>query len=255
MSSYGMWLSAAGMQANDYRQTVLANNMANINTTGFKQDLAIVHQRRVESREDVGGMAFVEPVLDNMSGGLVAQPTHHAFEQGMIERTNNPLHMAIDGDGFFSVSDGKDIRYTRDGAFTTNTLGELVMSAGGGRWRVLGESDEPLLILPDGGRVRVSGDGTIRQGEQIVGRIQVVDKEDKTALRKVGENLFENREGELTPVRARIVGGALEGSNFDMMRGLASMIEVTRAYQLNATLAQLQDNATGLAVSRVGRVA
>ncbi|MFQ5495907.1 MAG: flagellar hook-basal body complex protein, partial [Phycisphaerae bacterium] len=144
MSSYGLWLSAAGMKVNDHRQSVLANNMANANTTGFKRDLVSIMQRQVESQVARRGGPFAHPMLDRLGGGLNVRKTRLDFSQGSIEQTGKPLDVAIKDEGFFVVSDGNDTRYTRDGQFAINTEGELVMSAGEGRWRVLDDNGRPI---------------------------------------------------------------------------------------------------------------
>ena len=255
MSSYGLWLSAAGMQVNQHRQTVLANNMANIDTTAFKQDLAMVSLRPVESQEDVAGQPFMHSVLDGMSGGLEVKASQHDFSQGAIEGTGRPLDMAIAGAGFFTVSDGSATRYTRDGSLSLNRGGELVLSAGGGRWRVLDEGGARILVEPGRGQLSVSQSGVVRQGKEEIARIGLVKSKDATALRKVGGNLFELTGGEMVRAGGRIEKESLERSNFDAMRGLAQMIEASRAYELNANMVRMQDDLTGQAISRVGRVA
>jgi flagellar basal-body rod protein FlgF len=253
MSSYGLWLSAAGMQVNEHRQNVLANNMANINTTGFKRDLALIQQRRLEVEETPAGREYTHPLFDGLSGGLAVMPGHTSFEQGMIEKTGRPLDVAIDGRGFFTVSDGNLTRYTRDGVFTMNAVGELALTAGEGRWRVLDDGGKPVQLERGGAQVTVSGQGTVRQGDVVVAQIQLVTNNNEQALRKAGENLFENQNGQMVAADGKTIGEARELSNFDMMRGLASMIEVSRAYQFNATMIQMQDHAIGQAVTRVGR--
>ncbi len=254
MSSYGLWLSAAGMKVNDHRQTVLANNMANVHTTGFKQDLAVVAQRQVESRESASPFDQRHPVLDDLAGGVNVLQSYHDFSQGPLEQTGRPLDVALVEDGFFVVSDGKHERYTRDGAFMVNAEGELVLSSGDGRWRVLDEDGGKITISPDLAEPKVSYDGTIRQGDQTVGHLQTVDFEDEQALRKFGENVFELTEGEPHAVNTRVEAGTLERSNFDVMMGLAIMIEATRAYEMNANLLRMQDEMTGRVVSTVGRL-
>jgi flagellar basal-body rod protein FlgF len=254
MSSYGIWLSAAGMKVSDHRQTVLANNLANAHTPGFKHDLAVVMQRRIESESIADGFQYAHPVLDGLAGGVNVRPTHHTFAQGPIERTDNPLDVAIKGDGFFAVSDGSVTRYTRDGRFSVNTPGELVLAAGEGRWKVLDDAEGPIVLDPAGGKVRVSGNGTIRQGQTAVATLGIMTTDDKQSLRKVGANLFEAK-GEMVPAEANLVTESLEGSTFDVMQGLAELIEATRAFQLNAKMVQLQDQVTGQAVTTVGRVA
>lgn len=254
MSSYGLWLSAAGMKVNDHRQTVLTNNMANAHTTGFKHDLAVVMQRRVASKESPGGARYAEPVLDGMSGGADVRPSYHVFAQGPIEHTGRPLDAAIRGNGFFTVGNGTDTRYTRDGRFTLNASGELIMSAGDGKWKVLDDAGAPILVDEAAGAPSVSGDGTIRQNGSPIATLGTVTTDDLQSLRKVGENLFEATE-DMRPTTASLEVEATEGSSFDVMQGLASMIETTRAFQLNATMIRIQDELTGQAISRVGRPA
>ena len=255
MSSYGLWLSAAGMKVNQHRQTVLANNMANMNTTGFKQDLAVTMLRRIESEESLSGMGFAHDVLDNLSGGVNVMPSYHNFSQGHIEATGRSLDVAIVGEGFFSVSDGERTRYTRDGEFTFNTQGEVVLESGGGVWRVLDRDGSPISVDRALGPVSVSADGSIRQGPNLAGVIGLVTADDVQTLRKSGENLFEAPDGtEMKKITGRFATESREESNFDSMRGLAAMIEGARAYQLNASLLQLQDQLVGQAVSTVGRV-
>jgi flagellar basal-body rod protein FlgG len=256
MSSYGMWLSAAGMKVNEHRQNVLANNMGNANTTGFKQDIAVVRERRVESQAGPGGFRFAHPVLDGLSGGVNVRPSHHDLGQGPVERTNRPLDAAIVGEGFFAVDDGVATRYTRNGSFAINSVGELVSTAGDGRWRVLDESGGVVTVDPSAGAVEITDGGAIRQGGETIARIALSAPDRPDALRKVGETMFEaDAAATMRPANGQVTAGSLENSNFDVMRGLASMIEVTRAYQLNATMIQLQDEVTSRAVSTVGRLA
>jgi flagellar basal-body rod protein FlgG len=146
-------------------------------------------------------------------------------------------------------------RYTRNGEFTLNTQGELVLSAGNGRWRVLDRDNAPIQIDRAAGEIKLSPDGTIRQNLNPVAVIGLVSTDDLQSLRKVGENLFQAADDKLmAPIKGRMVPEAREASNFDMMLGLSSMIEGTRAYQLNATMLQLQDQSIGRAINTVGRV-
>lgn len=255
MTGYGLWLSAAGMKVSEHRQTLLANNLANVETTGFKHDLAVIMQRQVESRESPGGFPYAHPVLDGLSGGVNVRPAHYSQAQGPIERTGRPLDIAIRGEGFFPVGDGEVTRYTRNGEFAVNTLGELIMANDSGRWRVLDAGGAPIVIDPAGGELKVSQSGTFRQGDEVIGILAPVINEDPRAMRKVGENLFESTGGEMVPAGGSFVPGSRERSTFNAMEGLAAMIEASRAYQLNATMIQLQDQVTGQAVSTLGRVA
>jgi flagellar basal body rod protein FlgG len=243
------------MKVNDHRQTLLANNMANAHTAGFKQDLAVAMQRVVESREDAGAATMVHPILDGLSGGVNVRPAYTSWDQGPIEWTGKPLDVAIDGEGVLAVSDGESTRYTRNGSLAINTEGELALATESGRWRVLDDSGAPIKFDPAGGEIEISGSGVVRQGEVVVGQMRLASVGNPRLLRKVGENLFELTGGEMEPAKGQIVSGSLEGSNFDVMRGLAAMIATSRAYQMNATLLDLQDRLTGQAVSTLGRVA
>lgn len=255
MSTYGLWMSAAGMKANEHRQTLLANNMANAHTTGFKRDLAVIRQRPNERFEAPDGFAFRHDVLDAMPGGVDVRPTYTDFEQGPIEGTRRPLDVAIEGRGFFAASDGTTTRYTRDGRLSLNAAGDLVLSAGDGRWRLLDDTGSTIQLDPGGAPVSVTARGTVRQGEEDVARIGVMDTDNREAMRKVGETLFDAGGASFTLVEARLVPESLEGSNFDVMAGLATMIEAARAYEMNAQLIRLSDQTSGAAINTVGRLA
>lgn len=255
MSSYGLWLSTAGMKVNDLRQTIYANNLANANTTGFKHDLAVVMQREVESRESAAPSTLAHPVLDGLSGGVHVRPSYYTQEQGNIEWTGRPLDLAIRGEGFFGVSDGKNTRYTRNGEFAVNTSGEVILANESGRWRLLDAAGAPIQVDPQGPQPSVSSDGTVRQGRTLLGTVALMAHDEPQAMRKVGENLFKVVRGELRPAAGTLVPESREHSTYDPIAGLACMIEASRAYQLNATMLQMQDELTGRAVSSLGRVA
>jgi len=214
----------------------------------------VMRQRPMESQSSAAGLNWAHPVLDGLPGGVNVRPSFTAFEQGPIEPTNKPLDVAIEGDGFFEVSDGQRTRYTRDGSFTINAAGSLVMSAGNGRWRVLDENGNPIVVDPAGGVPEVSSNGTVRQGGEIVGKLSLKTTDHKQTLQKTGENLFETS-SPMTSTAVRLIPEALEGSTVDPVQGLASMIEATRAFQMNATMIRIQDELAGLATSTLGRFA
>ncbi|MGD2108777.1 MAG: flagellar hook-basal body protein [Phycisphaerae bacterium] len=253
MSSYGIWLSAAGMKVNQHRQTLLANNMANVNTTGFKHDLAVVTQRRVETQEDPNGINAAHPVLDELAGGLNVRPSFHDFAQGNIEWTGKPLDVAVDGEGFLAVSDGNATRYTRDGQFTVNETGELVLAVGDGRWRVLDDGGRRITLNDKGGPLSISANGTVRQGRVTVARLGLFAAQNPQGLSKTGANLFDAEDTAMTAREGQFRPESREESNFDVMKGLVDMIDASRAYQMNATMIRLQDQLTGRAVTDVGR--
>jgi flagellar basal body rod protein FlgG len=211
-------------------------------------------ERRAASRARPSGARFSHPILANLPGGIDIHQPEPRFGQGAIESTDRSLDIAVEGEGFFTVSDGDTTRYTRDGAMTLNAAGEIVLAAGGGRWRLLDEGGRTIRVDEAAGEVSVSQDGTVRQGRSIVGALRLVKPENPARLRKRGENLHAVPDGEaMVEANGRIVAEALEASNVDVMNGLASMMESSRAFQMNATLLQLQDQTVGLAVNTVGR--
>jgi len=254
MSTYGLWLSAAGMMVNDHQQTLLTNNMANVQTPGFKHDLAVVTQRRIESQVAPGGNAMSLPVMNSMTGGINVRPAYWSRQQGPIEMTNRPLDVALDGDGFFAVSDGKDTRFTRNGALTVNAAGELALSTESGRWKLMDVGGGPIVIDPANPNISVSSDGTVRQDDAVAGKIDVRMPAEPRLLKKFGENLFEPDGTDMKPIDGKLRSGSLEGSSFDVTSGLAYMIQASRAYQINASMLQMQDDVTGR-VMELGKAA
>jgi flagellar basal-body rod protein FlgG len=182
------------------------------------------------------------------------RPPYHDLSPGPIEATGRPLDVAIRGTGFFAVSDGNQTRYTREGSFTINAGGELVLTSGQGRWRVLDRDGETIRLDPEGPSVSVSPSGIIRQGPEEIAELAVKDAPERRSLRKMGETLFEDVDGTMETITGQFVPESLEGSNFDVMSGLASMIEASRAYELNANILKMQDEATGVVVNTLGRV-
>jgi flagellar basal-body rod protein FlgF len=169
------------MRANQHRQDVLANNLANASTPGFKPDLALV--REWSATAGLTGRTSVPAIT------MPVALTHTDFTAGPVERTGNPLDAAITGDGFFKIQTPDGTRYTRDGRFTLSAAGELVTVAGG--HPVLGAQEEPIVLPPVlAGRARIDAGGHVTAGEAQFGRIGIVRFEDTSGLHKTGGNLL-----------------------------------------------------------------
>jgi flagellar basal body rod protein FlgG len=251
---YGLWLSAAGLQANQYHQDLLANNLANVETAGFKRDLAVFAERQIEAREGLHGTSASQPLLGSMTGGTFVAPTYTVFEQGPTQVTERALDVALVGDGFLTVREGDRTLYTRDGRLTVNAAGELVTVAGGRP--VLNAEGTPVRVPVDRiSELRIGQDGRVNVGSTEIGRLGVVDFEDPTSLRKIGGNLFEAPQGAaLKPATATLQSGAFETSGVDPMTTMVAMIEASRAYQFNATLISMQDSMMTRAANDIARV-
>jgi flagellar basal-body rod protein FlgG len=247
--NYGLWLSAAGLQVNEHRQAVAANNLANAETTGFKEDLVVSRERLVESRVN-GGINLSHPILDGLAGGLFVAPTYTDFTQGGITETESPLDVAIIGGGFFAVDRAGHEYYTRDGAFDLNpdgvlvtVRGEVVLDEGGGS-----------IAVPEGAQLRITEQGAVLADGAAVGQLRMVDFSDPQHLAKVGGNLLEAGDAERKQFGGRLQPGALERSTIEPVTLLVKYIEASRAYQLNAELITLQDGLLGRVVNDVAKV-
>jgi flagellar basal-body rod protein FlgG len=224
--------------------------LANAETTGFKQDLAVFRQRLTESHSAPGAMALAHPVLDGLSGGTFVRPTYTDFSQGTLDKTNGPLDVAIVGRGFFTVQDGDEVRYTRDGSFHVDAQGRLVTARG---HLVLGDGGAAISV-PSGAKVSIGEGGRVlADGEQIA-RLAVVDVSDPQRLVKVGENLFDPQFVTEEPFAGQLETGALEQSTVEPVTLLAHYIEAARAYQLNAQMITLQDGMLGRVVNDIAKL-
>ncbi|MBI1367594.1 MAG: flagellar hook-basal body complex protein [Planctomycetes bacterium] len=256
--NYGLYLSAAGMLTNMHRQDVAANNLANVQTMGFKRDLTTFMQRLPASKENPGADE-ANALLDRLGGGLFVAPTKLDTTEGPLIRTGNDLDLAIGGTGFFTVqvkdASGVHTRLSRDGRLTFGADGRLVTTAGG--HDVLDTTGQPITLDP-AKRVNIEPNGDIRQGKTVVGRIRLVDVADPASLKHLGGDLLEVSDSALknaTPSDARIMQGQLEGSNVDPVTQMLEMISASSAVTTNANLIHYHDMVMDKAVNVLGRVA
>ncbi|MEE8169281.1 MAG: flagellar hook-basal body protein [Phycisphaerae bacterium] len=253
---YGLWQSAAGLQAQKLRLDVFANNVANVDTPGFKPDAISLVERLTASQ---GGTALGEapypphPTLDRQTGGVTFSPTYTDFSTAAPVTTGNALDLAIDGDGFFSVRTEQGVRYTRNGRLTMRVDGTLVTAAGA--FEVLSTAGRPIRVNPSAGAIQVGADGRVRQGDTVLARLGIVDFADRQRLEKTGRNLFEANGAPPKAATGEVRQFAYESSGVNSVTGLVRMIEAQRAYQLNATMITIQDQTLGRVVNDVGRLA
>jgi len=224
---------------------IVANNLANVDTNGFKVESAMVRTETSDRARMVDGPRRLSFVIDD---GVVRD-----FRQAALTQTGGTFDLAIDGQGFFSVQTAKGERYTRDGRFTLAADGRLTTQAGD---PVLGEGGE-ITVDPGLGPVSISVDGVVSQNGESVGKISLVAFDDLSGLAKDGDNLFRNTSN-LQPQpasSARVRQGMLEGSNVDSILQVTRLIEISRAYE---SLAKTIENSAELSrrsVERLGRVA
>ena len=218
----------------------VANNVANLNTTGFKADGTVFEEYLMPVARD---NQF--STADSRVSFVRDRATWHDFSQGPVQRTDNPLDVAIAGNAFFVVQSANGERYTRNGAFQINARGELVTSEGD---RVLGENG-PVQFQPTDNSVNIGRDGSIRvrEGENATvdvarGKLRLVSFDQPRQLQKDGGSRFLAPAG-VAPqpaVQVSVTQGAIEKSNVRAVVEMTRMIEITRTYSQVAMLLQQQ---------------
>jgi len=245
MSTQAMWISKTGLEAQQTRMSVISNNLANVNTTGFKKSRAIFEDLLYQNVRQVGAQSSQNTELPTglqIGTGVRTVATEKSHSQGTIQQTGQSLDMAVSGRGFFQIlrPDG-DISYTRDGSFKLDSTGQLVTSGG--------YPLEPAITIPeDALSVTVGIDGTVsvlQPGSGTpsqVGNITLADFINPTGLDPIGENQFRESLSSGSPTVGTpgesgvglISQGALETSNVNVVEEMVSMIETQRAYEMNS---------------------
>jgi flagellar basal-body rod protein FlgG len=247
---YGLYLSATGIAANSYKQDVIANNLANSETAGFKRDMAGFKQRLTAAQEGRAVGTWSDSVLEGLGGGMFAMPNQIDFSAGGMQETGSPLDVAISGQGFFAVRENGQTMLTRDGRFTVNRQGTLVLSGG---QTVLDAAGQPITVSPDA-PVSIDTEGEISQNGQPVARLGLVDVEDKSTLKKAGGNLLDPGDSLLRPVPATVRSDFIEQSNVDPATEMAELMNTQRQLESNANLIQMQDQTLQRLVNDVGKI-
>lgn len=251
MSMYGIYLNAAGSLASETRIDVLANNLANVDTPGFKRGFAVFQERPTEAYEVPRFDPAQDPVLDRLGGGLFVHEVTYDKTLGMVQQTGNSLDMALQGDGWFTVQVGDEQLFTRAGNFGLTPDRFLVTADG--RGKVLDDKGQPIQIPSDG--VTVGSDGQISSGDTPVAKLLIQGKVNHRMYQPVGDNLFRfHGEGQPEASNAQVMQGNLERSTVQPVQEMVAMIRTFRAYESNQRMITQQDQALGRAVNDVGRV-
>lgn len=224
---------------------VVANNIANANTTGFKVEDLMVRTEQAKPAKTLDGGSAVKFVLDS---GVARD-----FTQGAMTKTGGDFDLAIEGKGFFRVQTAAGDRYTRDGRFTTNPTGQLTTQSG---HLVLDDGGGPITIDPTLGPVNVGKDGVVSQGAVRVGRIAIVRPDNLASMAKDGDNLYRNTtNAALQPAPdASVHQGMLEASNVQSVVEITKLIQVQRAYESVSRMMDSNSDLSRTAVERLGKV-
>lgn len=247
---YGFYESAAGMMTNEYRQSTLANNIANADTVGFKRDVASFAQRLIEAEAGNREGPSAE-WLNSLSGGVWLGATTTDYSEGPFIRTDAPTDAALSGPGFFVVEQNGQPYYTRDGRFMMDIDGSLRHVTDGAR--VLGISGAPIIANPRGDTPTFDEEGFVLQNGAPIGQLGLADFADYSVLRKAGAGRFDAGDAEPNGSVALVKAGFVEGSGVQAVPNMVEMIAASRSYQLNARMVQLQDESAGRVISLIAR--
>jgi flagellar basal-body rod protein FlgF len=240
-------LVAAGGVFYEKKLAVLANNLSNINTVGFKRDQAFRLSGLKENPEQTSISGKSQFFFSILPFG-----TRTDFSPGTLKHTGNPLDLSLDGNGFFCIETPEGIQYTRKGNFTLNGRGEIV-------------TQEGLLVLGEGGNIEIDGKnvvvdakGNVSVDGNPVDTIKIVDFPQPYALEKAGNSLFALADPDIAENEAEEVEvrqGFVEFSNVDAIRVMTEMIDVLRGYESYQKVIQSIHDVSSKAINDVGRLA
>jgi flagellar basal-body rod protein FlgF len=244
-----MYISAEGANAQAQRLEVIANNMANVDTVGFKQDVPTFQARFAEAIQR-GYATPGDQSINDIGGGVKLMETATDYSSGSFKRTGNDTDFAIAGKGFFQIKGDDGQQYlTRAGDFALDTQGRLVTQ--NGHRPVLDQQGGEITLSPNL-PWSVSSDGFIDQDGSLRA-IGMSEPQSLNDMTKVGNNLFKPN-GQVKPLELNdrnVRQGFLEMSSSNPVRQMLAMIETTRGFEANSRMIQNQDSMTGSLISRV----
>ena len=253
MPTSAMHIARTGLDAQDMRMRVISNNLANVNTTGFKRDRAAFETLSYQTVTAAGAASSSESKYAtglSLGTGVKIQGTARIDTQGSSQQTGNSLDLMLDGDGYFQVQmPGGQLGYTRAGNFSRSPEGLMVTSEG---YQV-----QPGITIPEGTtNITIGTDGTVsatvpgQTGAQSIGQIQVASFPNGAGLQSTGDNyLVETAASGAANLgvpgqdgRGNVRQGALEASNVNVVEELVDMIETQRAYEVNSKMITATDD-------------
>ena len=216
---------------------VVANNVANLSTPGFKSRQVMFDQflnspkgedRPYVSTNDFGEYMDVNP--------------------GSYSQTGRTLDVAIEGDGYFGVVTGQGVKYTRAGSFTMNSVGEIVTPTG---QRVADAGGSPITVPVNTKKITISSDGTVYADDKGIGQLMVVEFDNQQSLKPIGNALFDTKDTPVEVKNSQVRQGMLEGSNVNGVSEMANMMEILRNYQSVQRMVQSESDRMKMSIQRL----
>lgn len=255
----GLYSAYTGMVNQEHRMDVLTNNLANVNTNGYKKEGATAQSfdsiLAYKIKDNSEGYRLAKRIGVNNPGVKIGEG-YTDFSQGPLKTTENTYDLALTDKGFFAVQftdkAGNDsVKYTRDGNFTLTSNGELVTQDGD---FVLDENGRSIKIDPLKD-TQINTSGQIIQDGRVVATIQVTDFADYNYLERYGENYYQPIDGaEEIEAAGKVYSGYLETSNISVVSEMVNMIAVSRAYETNQKVITTFDGTLDIAANQIGRV-
>ena len=256
----GIDAAAAGMIAQQLNIDVISNNLANVNTPGFKElipvfkNISDIELKEKNKNED--NIPNTDKKIGILSAGSTLDATILDLKQGALRKTDNKLDFAIEGNGFFAVGTEKGDCYTRNGSFTINDQGNLVTKDG---YPVLNQSGSAIKIDLSNNRIdkiNVAEDGTIFLNKQAIDKLKVVEFNKPSDLTSIGNSLY-GAANNITPAEAKnckVEQGFIEGSNSDVIGTMINTISATRTYESLSKVVKETESTLSKDVNDVGRL-
>ncbi len=224
---------------------VIANNLANMNTTGFKGEKMMFVEHLVRSRggNKIGGerIAYVRDIA-----------TVRDLSEGAFKKTGNPLDLAIHGDGFFTIGTQGGDRYSRNGKFQMDPNGQLITRDGD---PLLSDGGEPFFLSPEDTTIDIASDGTLSTENGVLGKIALVRFENRHKMHLVAGGLYSSRQEAIPVESPNIAQGMLEESNVQPIVEMTRMIQVHRTYESAKSFVEREDERQKQMIREFARVA
>lgn len=264
MTERALWVAKTGLDAQQTRMAVISNNLANVNTNGYKKSRAVFEDLIYQNVRQVGGQSTQNTQLPSglqLGTGVKTVATEKLHTEGNMQQTGNSLDIAVTGRGFFQVlMPNGDINYTRDGGFRLDSTGQVVTANGF-------PMEPPITVPQDAlpGSLTIGQDGivTVLQpggaAPTNLGQIQLADFVNVTGLEPIGGNFFKESNASGAPVVGNpselqfgaVQQGSIETSNVNVVEELVNMIETQRAYEMNSKAISTTDQMLGYATQQL----
>jgi flagellar basal-body rod protein FlgF len=232
------YISLSGMAARDQEMAVLANNIANMSSPGFKAER----------------MMFSEYLANAVGGSQISYVTqagnNHDMSQGPLNHTGNPLDVALNGDGWMAITTPAGTSYTRSGHFQLDPQGEIVTSNG---YQLQGDGGAPIVVPAGAGDVTISPDGTVSTRQGTIGRIPVVTFANPQVMTAEANNLYNTGEAPQPTTTTPVMQGTVEDSNLQPVLAITRLMNAAREMTAEKNFGDAENNRLKTAIERLGK--